>query len=317
MRILYVAMTRAREKLIITAMNSNIEKLYDKLSKSITPYRLRKATSFIDWIGLAVFEKNKNWQVNMWKYDDVMKIENDTNEHYSILLENIEKNFVKNENYQYIEEILNWKYPYEYSTVLPTKISISEIKRLQNQIDAENNFVKEKELIEKPTFMNEKIEDGATYGTTMHTLVQKLDFNRINIDEVIDSADIEKHLINIYKNNLKTFAQSDLFRRIREAKIVKRETSFNLNVPIKDIYNLEDDLNDKIMLQGIIDLFFIENGEIVLVDYKTDNLENEEEFKKRYSVQLKYYKIALEKITGLPVKETLIYSFKLKKAIKL
>ena len=151
----------------------------------------------------------------------------------------------------------------------------------------------------------------------MHTLVQNLDFNRINIDEVVDKADIEKHLINIYKNNLKTFAQSELFTRIREAEIVKRETSFNLNVPIKDIYNLKDEVNDKIMLQGIIDLFFIENGEIVLVDYKTDNLENEEEFKKRYSVQLKYYKIALEKITGLPVKETLIYSFKLKKAIKL
>ena len=237
--------------------------------------------------------------------------------YYNILLENIENNFVKNEEYQHVEAVLNWKYPYEYSTALPTKISISEIKRLQNQFDAENNFVKEKELIEKPTFMNEEIEDGATYGTTMHALVQQLDFDTINIDEILETSNIEKHLINIYKNNLKAFAQSELFKRIREAEIIKRETSFNLNIPIRDIYNLEDKVNDKIMLQGIIDLFFIENGEIVLLDYKTDNLENEEEFIKRYSVQLKYYKIALEKIIGLPVKETLIYSFKLKRCIKL
>lgn len=316
MRILYVAMTRAREKLIVTAMNSNIEKLYDKLSKSITPYRLRKATSFIDWIGLSVFEKNKNWQVNMWKYEDVMKIENDMDEHYNMLLENIEKNFIKDENYQHVEEVLNWKYPYEYSTVLPTKISISEIKRLQNQIDAENNFGKEKELIEKPTFMCERKEDGASYGTIMHSLVQKLDFNSVNIDEIVDNANIEKHLINIYKNNLKTFAQSDLFKRIREADVVKREISFNLNVPIKDIYNMENEVDDKIMLQGIIDLYFVENNKIVLVDYKTDNLNDEKEFVRKYSTQLNYYKLALEKITGMEVKESIIYSFKLKNTIK-
>ena len=317
MRILYVAMTRAREKLIITAMNSNIEKLYDNLSKTITPYRLRKATSFIDWLGLSVFEKNKNWKINMWKYDDVLKIEKNMDEHYNRLLENINNNFIMDDNYKNIEEVLNWKYPYKISTILPTKISISEIKRLQNQIDTENNFVNKKELIEKPSFMSDKIEDGAMYGTTMHALVQKLDFDTINIDEIVDNANIDKNLINVYKNNLKAFSGSMLFNRIREAEIVKRETSFNLNVPIKDIYDLQDETNDKIMLQGIIDLYFVENGEIVLVDYKTDNLENEEEFKKRYAVQLKYYKIALEKITGMTVKETIIYSFKLKKCINL
>ena len=316
MRILYVAMTRAREKLIITAMNSNIEKLYDKLSKSITSYRLRKATSFIDWIGLSVFEKNKDWQINMWKYEDVIKIANDIDEHYSMLLDNIDKNFVKNDSYGKIEEVLNWKYPYEYSTILPTKISISEIKRLQSQSETENNFVKEKNLIEKPTFMNEKIEDGTSYGTTMHALVQKLDFNNVNIDEIVDNANIEKYLINIYKKNLKTFVQSELFKRIREAVTVKREISFNLNVPIKEIYNMENEVDDKIMLQGIIDLYFIENNEIVLVDYKTDNLDDEKEFIKRYSTQLNYYKLALEKITGMNVKESIIYSFKLKKTIK-
>ena len=71
------------------------------------------------------------------------------------------------------------------------------------------------------------------------------------------------------------------------------------------------------MLQGIIDLYFIENDEIVLVDYKTDNLDDEKEFIKRYTTQLKYYKLALKKITGMNVKEAIIYSFKLKKSIKL
>ena len=69
------------------------------------------------------------------------------------------------------------------------------------------------------------------------------------------------------------------------------------------------------MLQGIIDLYFIEDGEIVLVDFKTDNVKSEEELINKYSIQLKYYKRALEEITNMKVKQALIYSFKLNKEI--
>lgn len=317
MRILYVAMTRAREKLIITALTRNIDNTYDKLSGEVTSYKLIHSSSFIDWIGLAVFEKNPSWKVKNWSYNDVMNIETFSTVDEEKAKKNILENYESSDEYKAVNELLSWKYPYEYATVLPTKISISEIKRMQLESDTENSLIKEKALIEKPAFMSNEIKSGATYGTLMHLLVQKLDFDTCNIEETLNNANIEEKMLEIYKNNLKKFTESTLYRRIQSSGKYKKETSFNLNVPIKEIYNMEAETEDTIMLQGIIDLYFIEDDKIVLVDYKTDNFEKEEEFINRYRVQLEYYKKALEQITGKEVKETIIYSFKLNKCINM
>ncbi len=316
MRILYVAMTRAREKLIITALTSNAEKLYDKLSGEVTLYKLIHSSSFINWIGLAVFEKNPKWKVKTWSYQDVLNIEDVSFADADGLSKNVVSDSDASSDYKNIDELLSWKYPYKYATLLPTKISISEIKRLQQESD-EENFVKGKELIEKPAFMADNIQSGAKYGTLMHSLVQNLNFDTCNIEEILSNANIEEKMLDVYRNDLKKFVESDLYRRIQKSEKCKREVSFNLNVPIKEVYTLEDDVKDKIMVQGIIDLYFEEKNEIVLVDYKTDNCKSEEEFIKRYKVQLEYYRKALEQITGKKVKETIIYSFKLNKCIQL
>ena len=96
-----------------------------------------------------------------------------------------------------------------------------------------------------------------------------------------------------------------------------REKKFTLEVSVSDIYpELQEFSAEKMMIQGIADCAFLENGELVVVDYKTDRLESEEIFREKYASQVLIYKKALSMSTGYNVKETLLYSFHLGKEIK-
>lgn len=305
MRILYVAMTRAREKLIITAMTKNLDKTYDKMSTQLTDYSISKASCFFDWIGQAVIEKENDWIIKTWRYEDVLNLENAEIEKYSNTIENI-RNFSQTDEYQTIEKTLTWKYPYEEAVLLPTKISISEMKRKQYITDEDANF-KNISLVEKPSFMEEKIDTGADYGTKVHFVLQNMDYNNLEIDKFIDDLPIK--IQTRIKTQIQNYTKSELYNRIKRSNKYYREISFNLNISANEVYDFDRDIKEEVMLQGIIDLYFIENNEIVLVDFKTDNV-NENELVKRYKIQLELYKRALEEITGLKVKECIIYSLK-------
>ncbi len=310
MRILYVAMTRAREKLIVTALANDTEKAYNEMSKKITSNSIANAKNFLDWIGKVVIGKNMSWNVKTWTAEDVRKLSYQQVEQRDEIFKYINK-LTENIDFSDIDKILSWQYPYMEATKLPTKISISEIKRMQRQEEESN--LEDLSLIEKPSFMDDKIETGASYGTRVHFILQNLDYQNPQIEEWIqDLLPSTKQLIlkqfEVYKN-------TELFKRIKNSKQVYRETSFNLNVSANEIYHFEKNIEEEIMLQGIIDLYFIEDGKIVLVDFKTDSVQSSEELVKKYRVQLDYYKRALEKITGMKVKESLIYSMKLGKQV--
>ena len=317
MRILYVAMTRAREKLIITALVSDIEKAYDKYSEPLTQYKVSKANCFFDWIGTSVIEKNNDWVIKKHTYSDTLR-QGILDDEKQSQLEKIAV-LENSNNAKEINEISNqmkWKYSYAIATGIPSKVSITELKRLENKEISSSSIA----LIERPDFMEEKIETGVKYGTLVHAALQKMDFHAEDVNTDIES--IAKDLtseVGLQKSimkKLKVFAKSDLYNEIREAKNIYKETSFNLNLKASEIYKVECDEN--VMIQGIIDLYFTDkDGNIVLVDYKTDFLEEEEEFVKRYETQLSYYKRALQEITHKNVKKTCIYSLKLEKEIVL
>ena len=306
MRILYVAMTRARERLIITGMTKNIEKLCDKMNNEVTNYSVSKASCFFDWIGQAVIEKDNDWIIKRWSYDDVLKLSNIEEEKYENLKDDIKK-FKPSKDYFELDKKMSWKYSHMEATSLPTKVSISEMKR-KYVIDDEsvNN---ENVLIEKPAFMEEKIDTGASYGTRVHFILQNIDYAEPNVDKFISDLpnNVQKHIID----QINKFIASKLYDRIKNSKAFYRETSFNLNVSANEVYSFDSDIGEEVMLQGIIDLYFIENDEIVLVDFKTDNVDSGDELVKRYRIQLELYKRALEEITGMRVKESIIYSLKL------
>lgn len=391
MRILYVALTRAKEKLIITALTSNIESKIKSWSSPLTKYSISTANSFADWICKVVLSTKNDWKVIEWKYNDVLRIDknnvnksdknikdNTTNENksdknntaennineannisnvinYSNLSDDLKvksnadtnsngESTINEDNITFINNRFNWVYPYLLSTKIPAKLSVSELKRLHNfedytddidlyssEFNKLNNtssnsehdlksFLQIQKIkdVEIPSFIEDKKESGESYGTLLHSLLEKIDFNDFDIDELLSSIDIEDNIKNKLKTDLEIFKNSDLFSEISNSEIVKREVPFNLSVPAKSIFTYDkQSIEDNIMVQGIIDLYYENEKGITIVDYKTDKINNEEEFKHRYSTQLKYYKLALERITNKKVINTYIFSFNLKKKILL
>ena len=155
----------------------------------------------------------------------------------------------------------------------------------------------------------------------MHLVLQKLNFHRKYSYE-----DLEKFLTELAQKNLineseikyidlkkiKNFIDSEMYRRIQEAKIVEKEKTFCITLELKEFNNHE------IPIQGIIDLYFIDkNDKLVLVDYKTDWVEVEVQLKDKYEIQLEIYQKALEISMNRKVDEIYIYSTNLNKFIKL
>lgn len=319
MRILYVAMTRAREKLIITALVPNLEKAYDKYAEPLTQYKISKATCFFDWIGSAVIEKKNDWVIKQHKFSEAIQY-NTIGEASQSQLEKLQR--IGSEEKQPLDEIaqqMNWKYAHALATGIPSKISITELKRLEKkEEDLTSEELGNITLMEKPEFMKEQLETGARYGTMVHTALQKLNFFledfETQMTDIVSQLTDEPALQRSIQKKLQRFMQSALCQEIRQAKKVYKETSFNLNLTAREIYGIESD--ESIMIQGIIDLYFIDqNDTIILVDYKTDSMENEQDFINRYATQINYYRRALEEITGKKVEKACIYSLKLEKEI--
>ncbi|CUQ31893.1 recombination helicase AddA [Clostridium paraputrificum] len=361
-RILYVAFTRAKEKLIITGAVNGLEKWITKCCNAaaldkdiILPSEVLKGKSYLDWIGMAICKHKdgeilrelvgsndirikddlSTWSVKTWTKSDLVvdKKDSDVDEiNEDNLLINSDCSSVDKE----IERRLDFRYRFRESTLIKSNFSVSELKKKNFEqvpvIDTENLF-KEDICNIKPKFLQE--ERGLTAaekGTAIHFVMQKIDLSRVNTIEEIkiqlkDFVDMELlskeeyKVINPYK--VKKFFISKLGERMLSAynrgDIVYRELPFYTEI---DVHRINPDLpkeveGDKVRLQGVIDSFFYEDNEVILLDYKTDYVEqsNEEELINKYRIQIQYYKEALEKITKTKIKECYLYSFYLEKEI--
>lgn len=314
MRILYVALTRAREKLIVTVMNNNLQKKKDNWSRKQTPYIVSKATSFADWICGTVLSTTNDWKLFDWSYKDVLLLkEEEDNNAFNRFISNIENEFEKTDEYNVIEKKFSWKYPYSFSTKLPSKITVTELKRLGDELSENSN--ENLELIPSPVFMDESLEAGTNFGTLLHNVMQRLNFHNLNFDEVLNSVE-EKYRKSV-KNYLEQFIKTNLYKEILAAKNIWREMPFNLSVRAGELYHIDDESkNDNILIQGVIDLYYETSDGLILVDYKTDHIDTSNEFIKKYKSQLDYYKKALESLTGKKVIKAIIYSFHLDREIE-
>ena len=165
------------------------------------------------------------------------------------------------------------------------------------------------------------IRSGARWGTLMHEVMQWLplqSYTRSSLRQALDNLALQGYLTDeerkaISEKRIYDFFQSDLGQRLLTAQRVERELPFSMLFPANRVYPEMLD-GDELFLQGIIDTAFLEGGSWVLVDYKTDRLD-EQELVERYRIQLMLYKEALERLTPYPVKEVYIYSFRLERAI--
>ena len=341
MRVLYVALTRAKEKLIITGISKDLQKSLNEKEQLLEIYKKQgkinfslvgKYVSYLDWIELVYLKNKENIdsviKLNEYRKGKFLKEihteEKETIDVQKMLEEHAETEEEKKMREQ-IEEKLKYKYQYACEMEVPTKTSVTKLKQMQedeNEKDIED-LLEEKDrvvqLTQIPKFMEEKQKlTSMQKGTLMHLCVQKLDeskeYSREDIIEFVSKllkdgiiSEVEKQAINI--DVLYKYTKSELFTSLKSAKEIYKEQPFYINIPAKDVY---DDANDEmILVQGIIDLYYInDKNELILVDYKTDYIPKGKtvNLEEKYRVQLDLYKKALENSLKRKVDKAMIYA---------
>ena len=265
-------------------------------------------TTMLDLETQIVYRK----QLKEVKKDDIYEENNK-------IIENLKNIKLDLDEYNKIDEIMNWEYEYQNAIDIPSKTSVSAIKEEQKEIVEEKNIEVKKgdNEVERNSALKELIlekdnEIKATQkGTLIHLALQKMNNN---IDETIDSLNIleeEREYLRSVKYVFENYLKSDLYKELLEAKEVYKETPFFMDMPYKDS-------NEKVLIQGIIDLYYIDkNDRLVLVDYKTDRVRNEKILIDRYKVQLDLYKDALKRSLHKDVDSVMIYSTELNKLIEI
>ena len=383
MRVLYVALTRAKEKLYITAIKKDFEKnkqkmqemvdIYQKENNKINPILIKKYKKYIDWILLVYLYNKENlkdvMKLNVLKKGDIIKGLKDEEEEEIDIINILEENSknIKQEDILALKNELAFEYQYKELLSLPTKTSVTNIvhKNIEKQayslkVENEENIenfedYKTIDLLEpneekyedseitqeieleiptqefpKPKFLagtdQEKITP-AQRGTLIHLCMKNLDFSEDydlpKIKELIEDLKAKKLItqkeqeaINPY--TILNFTKSPIWQEIKTAKEYHKEEPFYINIPAKEVTNTK--INENILVQGIIDLYYITSqDELILLDYKTDFVKEVEEeiLIKRHKPQLMLYKEALEGGLNKKVSKVYIYSTALSKVINL
>ena len=342
MRVLYVALTRAKEKLIITGYSKNDEEKLEKMTEFVSKYEkedkinpivLKKYKTFIDWIRIVYLYNQKQMKelaiINVYKKEDILKkdkTEENENKKIKEIVDKLNSIEIDENKQKEIVKIIEYEYPYKKSTVIPTKSSVTQLKQL-----ALGETEIKKVEIAKPQFLEQDTEikiTNAEKGTLVHLCMQKLNLKKeiysledvkslvkeLELKQIITQKQAEA--INVYK--VYKFTQSNIWKEIVKAKKVEREKPFYINIPAKEIYN--ENVEENVLVQGIIDLYYInQNDELVLLDYKTDFVENQDEkvLIEKYKTQLDLYKKALENSLNRKVDKIYIYSTYLDKEIQI
>lgn len=353
-RILYVALTRAKEKLYITGRSKDFTKYVQDKNKVLEMYEsekikldaklMKKANSYLDWImyvylfnqGRTITLKGESYKLsdiitlNVSNKKDLLKAlaKEEVVEQIDLKekIEQILKNKSDEENKkseQALEELLEWKYDYIVDTTLPTKSSVTKIKQEKIKLEEILKGIESEEVEYKksytPKFMQEdKKISNAEKGTLVHLCIQRLDerkdYELKDIQNMILNL-VEKEIITqneadaIDVNLIYQYTKSQLFEELRQAKEVHKEQPFYINIPAKDVVSEAENSKKNILVQGIIDLYYIDkNDNLVLIDFKTDYISNEpnakEKILEKYKVQLEIYKTALEQALGRTVNQT-------------
>lgn len=365
LRVLYVALTRAREKLILTAVLDKADEKWELAQMTgqerLTYLDFCEAGSYMDFLlpilpqtGIAV-KTLRTEDLAVEELREQLRM-GDRREQLRLiacgettLTGDPEENERK---LMYLRERFAYQYPHPGLQKLYTKTTVSELKiaAMAEKDEAAFHTFEEKEVVPYiPGFRREQEKvSGAVRGNAFHRVMELLDFMYVFVESGLfekcpgDYETYRKRLdAERLKNRLEEFLQRETVSlrlteeyakavslpkilnfleqelayrmwRAQEQGLLYREQPFVLGIDAK---RLDPDLpeGEKVLIQGIIDVFFIEDGEIVLLDYKTDVIDSLEALWNRYNVQIQYYEEALTKLMQMPVKERILYSFYLEK----
>ena len=351
LRILYVALTRAVDKLIITALikpstSKSVTEKLEEFDGTLDTYTKLKASTSIELIIRALNASNYSYNRRLINCSDLF-----INEIQEAISKEQAKNAINSmllneeaESSGEVAGILSYEYDGIKDSSYKSKYSVSEIKHQQMEKafafneDAAPAFIFNEEERYIPTFMREAVDAddpaanipaGALYGTAMHRFLECYDFAR---EDFISSFEeqlkymkqikclSEDEFARINLKKLKSFLSDDVAHRMAQAALsfhLYKEKPFVFGSDAAELFSDTSASNELILVQGIIDVFWEEEDGIVLMDYKTDRVDAEGELVLRYEKQLQLYKSAIEKAYGQSVKEVIIYSFALERSITL
>ena len=328
LRVLYVAMTRAKEKLIITATQKNATRTIEKMEAlplgKIAPLALMSMQSTSEWLIAGVRNLNSDgFSVNIIGADTILSEEEKKEIKESPESKTLQGTATDSEITDELPEILEYNYPFTAAIDLPSKLTVTGILKLSDPESESAEWTKyipdSESAYLKPNFISKNVElTGAERGTLVHLVMQHIDYQKGSDDndianelqrlvymDIISSEQVKE--IDVLR--ISKLFNSELGSRMIKAKKVNREFKYSLLNPAKDYFS--DGGEDSILIQGVIDCFFEEDDGLVVVDFKTDKItkENQNEKAKLYTPQLKSYSEALNRITGKKVKESYIYFF--------
>ncbi|MDD3338839.1 MAG: helicase-exonuclease AddAB subunit AddA [Lachnospiraceae bacterium] len=345
LRVLYVAMTRAKEKLILTGTISNLDKklaeygsVRCRREEPLSLTMLSEASCYWSWILPALMRAEGKVDILQRRIapEDLVveEIAHETSHALAreALLHWDCEQIYDEAMHETLQERFAYAYPFHKQRDIPVKASVSELKKQSMQDEETFDYYKEEPITPCiPKFLQESQQSlsGAGRGTVYHKFMELLDYAQVAHEEQL-AAQIEQlvqkgrmqeeetHCIQL--QDFQLFVKGPLGKRMGAAQAAHqlyREQPFVLGVPANTM-RPEWSQSETILVQGIIDAFFYEGENIVLVDYKTDRVgpEGGQELVEKYHVQLEYYAEALERLTGKTVSEKIIYSFTLGESIQ-
>lgn len=336
MRVLYVALTRAKEKLIVLSSHKNSVDYLVKLNSNlaggiIDPYTVMKSASFSDWISMCALvhplhtnlrsklqvsdnytgneTKELAWDINFYKASD---FDNSSKEILNKKKDEIKTDAFDTEILDLLKFRTGFKYKNQEVLKIPQKVSASELAHSEG-----DGFDK---IFLKPSFMMRDNTTAVERGTAHHKFLQFCNFKdakndlQSELDRLLSMGiltDIQAESID--KKEIVKFLNSPLADRILNSSLVMREKQFTVNIKAGMLESsLKGESADtRVVMQGAVDLIFKEENFLVIVDYKTDRVREIGKLKELYSKQLSLYKQAVEEFTAYKVKECLIYSIHL------
>ncbi|MBQ4238785.1 MAG: helicase-exonuclease AddAB subunit AddA [Ruminococcus sp.] len=337
LRVLYVAMTRAKQKLIMLATPSRSAGTYiagvaKKLAgqREISPFAVRSVSALSDWLTMCALlhpdgeplreyagvsvdcDKQADFRLTCGVIDQPFDDDEDESDNADTA--------VTEENRAVIDELIlhaEYVYPYEGLSGLPVKVAASSLAHRMTEEAYDRH-------LDRPAFLQGEKLTSAEKGTALHAFMQYADFAaaREDIEAQLQLLTDEGYLTQAQADSVdiekaRSFIDSELVTRCLNADKVYKEYRFNIRIPANRVDpEIEESLSEEtVILQGAVDLAFVEDGELVIVDYKTDRVKAPEELAERYASQLLLYKDAMEECLSLPVKECLIYSIRHSKEV--
>lgn len=326
MRILYVAMTRAREKLILLAAVRKLAGKVEKFGlaagqKMVSASLTSCAGSYLDWILMALLA-HPDAEVLRRLTDSRLPVSYTAGGRFHIEIKEADSLFpvqaeavspaveTPTENVP-LPTLLDYQYAHAAGIQLPTKITVTEVKRRLYEPEPDSVY-----LYPRPQFLREHSGrlSPAEAGTAMHTVLERLDYGRCRTREEINLQLQELRQQEILSaaeaaavsgEALLGFMRSTIGERLRRADRVLREVSFGISTEAEPIFEIPG----QVMLQGMIDCVLFEGESISILDYKTDRKGTPEELAEQYRVQLDCYARAAERLYGKKVAHRYLYLF--------